>query len=239
MTGEYETLFNNGDCSDHFKKIMVPGPPITGNKSKTKSSKEWTEKIQHAIKQKFKNECIRDECNLYATFHLEKNRHKKIDLDNLLKLALDAMGEHGIKFIENDNLIRGIKVFKEPVNSTDSEGFSFQFITTKTFTIESVVPIEGEKFMPDYWKYPMQYITAIDSQGNNCTFIDNQPGLIFIASTEDKDSNKRHLDAVPGYDWESKIELDISGCMVFKRQHLNKETGISKDFFWLQKWAWW
>ncbi len=260
MTDEYETYYD-GDVSGYFSKVEILGQPRSKQLSEDPSTPEqieWKEKIVTAINKELKRRRYlfrvskKDKYNLYIVFKLyngEKeilpkyrkqdddrkfhNPYENMDIDNLLKIPLDAIKETSL--IEDDKLIKGIKAYIEPVNNEKYAGLSFQCITTKTFTIEDVESkVKGEIFMPKYWKSKMQYITATDSEGNRGTFIDNSVGRIFIA----KNNNKRYPDAIPGYDWNSQ-KREVSGCMVFEREHLNKETGDSKKFFWLQKWAWW
>ncbi len=261
MTGEYKTCYD-GDVSGYFPKIEIKGHPRSKQLSKDPSTPEqieWKEKIVTAINKKLKRKphffqvSKKDKYNLYLVFKLyngEKeilpkyrkqgddrkfhNPYENMDIDNLLKIPLDAIKKTSL--IEDDRLIKGIKAYIEPVKNENHIGLSFQCITTKTFFIEDVeTKVEGEIFMPEYWKSKMQYITATDSEGNRGTFIDNSVGRIFIA----KNNNQRYPDAIPGYDWSSQKKREVSGCMVFERKHVNEETGDSKNFFWLQKWAWW
>ncbi len=260
-TTNYKTEYN-GQLSDYFSKIEIKGQPRS-HQGNDRHVGEWRQEIQEAINKKIKKLVEKgnfiqpaetDEYNFYIVFRLHDedkknpqtqgyknkgklshNPYRDMDIDNLLKISLDSIKETSL--LRDDNLIKGIKVFKEPVSNKHAAGLSFQCITTKTFTIESVEQVPGVKLMPDgYWESMMQYITATDLEGNRGTFLDNSWGRIFIA----KKNTTKYLDAIPGYNWSTlKKGQQIKGCMVFKRNHLNKEGDASKDFFWLQKWAWW
>ncbi len=258
--GDYETKYEEyGEQLSYVIKLRIEGIPISGRTTDTdscpkllKNVAEWKKSIRDEVEQRCDNEYFPlahdnakfKNCNLYATFWLlnkdskEKghNPYRDRDLDNLLKPVLDALQE--AQLIKNDKYFKCIRAQKEPVSEKEHQGIEIECVTTKTFKIEEVEQVEGKYFMPDYWNYPMQYITATDinSETNNrYTFIDNMPGLIFIADKE------KYSSAVPGYDWKEKkgTTMEISGCMVFKRYHQNpNKKECPKPFYWLQKWAW-
>lgn len=165
--------------------------------------------------------------------------------------------------IFDDREIRDFQVSREIDIQGDrgiKKGVDIQYVITKTFEIERVEKVPGEKFM-GYWAYSMNWITAYEMKkvGKNkyerkndepYKFIDNVPGNLFLVMNEKAENITLAETRLipPGYDWKKTREIliekgkrpVIEGCMVFKKRPQEEETEgkRNKEHWYLVKKSW-
>ena len=86
----------------------------TGHVYTPPTTKQWESDIR---KQLTSAPCFEGHVEIYLHFHLEKNRFKKIDLDNLIKSALDAC--NGFLYKDDSQVVR-IDAIKTIMKNTEA-----------------------------------------------------------------------------------------------------------------------